>query len=172
MPFYQDNPSPNSLIKLLICTLSSFISVEPNNYGQKYDISTLLMPRLLSSRAQFLKTIYPLSCLYSLDSSYCVLSDEYLCAKVSVIFQVFCILLYWPNKPAAAEGLTLIDPQCNFAHISLMPSYYGKLALTDYQVAYMLDYLENENWPTISIWHTKMNLQLKILFGQLIFEHC
>ena len=37
------------------------------------------------------------ACWYSLDSSYQVLSDEYPCARVSVIFQVFWIIVYWPN---------------------------------------------------------------------------
>ena len=37
----------------------------------------------------FMKTILTLSCWYSLDSSRCVLSDEYPYARVSVIFQGF-----------------------------------------------------------------------------------
>ena len=32
-----------------------------------------------------------------LDSSCWVLSDEYPFTRVSVIFQFFCIILYWPN---------------------------------------------------------------------------
>ena len=51
-----------------------------------------------STRTQiFLKTIQTLSCWYSLDSSRGVLSDEYPFARVSVIFQDFCINLYWPK---------------------------------------------------------------------------
>ena len=38
---------------------------------------------------RFLKTIYTLSCWYSLDSSCSALLDEYPCAMVSVIFQGF-----------------------------------------------------------------------------------
>ena len=40
-------------------------------------------------RHQSLKTIWTLSCWYSLDSSWWVLSDEYPYARVSIIFQVF-----------------------------------------------------------------------------------
>ena len=51
------------------------------------------MLRLLSPKAQgckdFSKTILTLSCWYSLDSSRWVLSNDYPCARVSVIFQVF-----------------------------------------------------------------------------------
>ena len=51
-----------------------------------------------STRMQkFMKTIKTLSCWYSLDSSRRVLSDEYSFARVSVNFQVFCIISYWPN---------------------------------------------------------------------------
>ena len=52
---------------------------------------------VLSTRMQrFLKTILTLSCWYSLESSHWVLSDEYPYARVSVIFQPLCIILYWP----------------------------------------------------------------------------
>ena len=55
--------------------------------------STLPMPRLLSSKAHglkyFLKTIVTLSCWYSFESSCGALPDEYLFARVSVIFHVF-----------------------------------------------------------------------------------
>ena len=48
----------------------------------------------LSIRMQrSLKTIETLSCWYSLDSSYCILSDEYPCTSVPAITQVFCIIL-------------------------------------------------------------------------------
>ena len=51
-----------------------------------------------STRTQiFSKTIETLSCWYSLESSRRVLSFEYPFARVSVIFLVFCIILYWPN---------------------------------------------------------------------------
>ena len=43
------------------------------------------------------KTIETLSSWYSFESSRQVLSDEYPFARVSVIFRVFCIFLYWPN---------------------------------------------------------------------------
>ena len=38
-----------------------------------------------------------LSCWYSWDSSRWALSDEYPCARVSIVFQFFCVILYWPN---------------------------------------------------------------------------
>ena len=61
----------------------------------------LLMLRLLSSKAQgckdFLKIIETLSCWYSLGSSRWVLSDENPCVRVSVIFQVLCIISYGPD---------------------------------------------------------------------------
>ena len=46
---------------------------------------------------RFLKTIQTLSCWYSLEISRRVLSDEYPFARVSVIFQDFRIILYWPK---------------------------------------------------------------------------
>ena len=47
-----------------------------------------------STRVQiFLITIWTSSCWYSLDRSPWVLSDEYPCARVSVKFQFFCIIL-------------------------------------------------------------------------------
>ena len=54
---------------------------------------TLLLLRLLSSNAQkkqnIMKIILTLSCWYSLGSSHWALLDEYPCARVSVIFQLF-----------------------------------------------------------------------------------
>ena len=51
-----------------------------------------------STRMQrFLKNILTLSCWYSLESSCWVLSDEYPCARVPIIFQAFCIILSWQN---------------------------------------------------------------------------
>ena len=44
-----------------------------------------------------LKTIWTLSCWHSLDSSRWVLSNEDPCTRVTVTFQVFCIISYWPN---------------------------------------------------------------------------
>ena len=63
---------------------------------------TLPMLRLLSSKAQERKDFYKLSkpChvgTHALESSRGVLSDEYLLARVSIIFQDFCIILYWPK---------------------------------------------------------------------------
>ena len=58
---------------------------------------------LQSTKTQiFLKTLKTMSCWYSLDSIHWVLSDEYPLARVSVIFQGFCIILHWPNQPPAA----------------------------------------------------------------------
>ena len=79
-------------------------------YYNKHFIPILTFPTLslLSSKEQgckdFLKTVLTLSCWYSLDSSRCVLSDEYLCAKVSVNFKVFCIILYWPISHQQQKG--------------------------------------------------------------------
>ena len=51
-----------------------------------------------STRTQrFLKIILTLSCWYSFDSTCWVLSDDYPHSRVLVIFQVFCISLYWLN---------------------------------------------------------------------------
>ena len=51
-----------------------------------------------STRIQrFLKTIQTLSCWYSLENSCRALSDEYPFARVSVILEDFCIILYWSN---------------------------------------------------------------------------
>ena len=66
------------------------------------------MLTLLSSKAQepkdFLITIQTLPYWYSLESSRWVLSDEYLFARVSVIFQVFCIILYNPISHPQHKG--------------------------------------------------------------------
>ena len=40
------------------------------------------------------KAIFTLSCGYSFESNRCVLSDEYSCFRISVIFQFFCTILY------------------------------------------------------------------------------
>ena len=65
------------------------ITVNPSNAEATF---------IQSTRTQiFLKIIKTLSCWYSLESSWWVLSDEYPFARVSVISQVFCIILYWPN---------------------------------------------------------------------------
>ena len=58
----------------------------------KYSIGylTLPMPGLLLSKAQGCKDFWKPS------------KDECPCARVSVIFQVFCIILYWPNYTLAA----------------------------------------------------------------------
>ena len=50
-----------------------------------------------------------LSCWYSLESSCRVLSDEYPFARVSVIFQRFCIILCWTNYTPAAYGLNSVS---------------------------------------------------------------
>ena len=68
---------------------TSSIRVNPSN-----DEATFVQ----STRTQcVLKTISTQSCWSPLDSSRVVLSDEYPYARISVIFQVFCIILYWPN---------------------------------------------------------------------------
>ena len=71
-----------------------------------HELLTLLMLRLLSFKAQgckdFWKNIWTLSYWYSLESSCWGLSNEYPFARVSVIFQVFRIILYWQNEPPAA----------------------------------------------------------------------
>ena len=50
-----------------------------------------------TKKQKIMKIILTLSCWYSLERSRWVLSDEYPFARVSVIFQVFCLILYWPN---------------------------------------------------------------------------
>ena len=45
----------------------------------------------------FLKIIPTLSCCYSLDSFRRILSDEYPYARISVINQLFCIILHRPR---------------------------------------------------------------------------
>ena len=44
-----------------------------------------------------LKTLQTLSCWYSSECPLWVLSYEYPFARVSVIFQILCIISYWPN---------------------------------------------------------------------------
>ena len=58
-------------------------------YQKRY--LTLSMLRFLSPKAQgsCLKTLQPLSCWSSLDYSRWVLSDEYSCASISIIFRLF-----------------------------------------------------------------------------------
>ena len=51
---------------------------------------------------RFMKTTETLSCWYSLESSRRVFSDEYPFARVSVIFQDFCIILDRKKLPPAA----------------------------------------------------------------------
>ena len=75
-------------------------------FQEKFNLSNAEATFIQSTRMQiFLNTIQALSCKYSLESSCRVLLDEYLFARVSVIFQVFCIILYWPNWPPAVQGL-------------------------------------------------------------------
>ena len=73
------------------------------------------MLRLLLSKAQecnnFWKLlVVTLSCWYSLDSSRWVLSDKYPYARVSVIFQVFCLISNWLIKLATSS----IRVKCHF----------------------------------------------------------
>ena len=59
----------------------------------KKSMSLLTLPMQCRGKAQgrlkYLKNILNLPCWYSLDSSCWVLSDEYPCARVKIIFQVF-----------------------------------------------------------------------------------
>ena len=73
--------------------LSSALRVGLNLYNAEATTCTFIH----STREQrILKIIQTLSCWYSLNSSRSVLSDEYSCARVSVIFfYVFYIILYW-----------------------------------------------------------------------------
>ena len=72
-----------------------------NVLERKYEATTRIDAEstfVQSTRMQrLLKTILTLSCWYSLDSSHWVLSYEYPFARVSIIFKVFCINLYWPT---------------------------------------------------------------------------
>ena len=79
------------------------------NLGNSIEISyslqwlslTLPMLTLISSihaRTQrFSQSILTLSCWYTLESSRKILSDKYPFARVSVICNIFRIILYWPN---------------------------------------------------------------------------
>ena len=73
-------------------------------------------------------------CWYSLDSFRGVLSDEYPCSRVTVIIQLFCILLYGPNSPPTALGLNVKQwnnqPQCSTDILSLISLTYHKYQLT------------------------------------------
>ena len=63
-----------------------------------------------------------MSCWYSLESSLGVLSNKYSSTRVSVIFQVFCTILYWPNYPPAAYRLNRIP------YNNAFPSLLSRLA--------------------------------------------
>ena len=82
------------------CSLSLTPLINPSNAEATYAQSSMTQKSL--------KTILTLSCWYSLNSSRWVLSDEYPFARVSIIFQNFCIILYGPNKPRAA---LVLNPQ-------------------------------------------------------------
>ena len=86
MPITSNSVLPTlvTLIPMLTSVLTPYL---------KSATVALPMLSLLLSKAQghktFLKTILTLSCWYLLDSSHHVLSDEYPCAKVPIIFQIF-----------------------------------------------------------------------------------
>ena len=101
---------------------TSSIGVKPSNAGATF---------IQSTRTQrFLKT---LSCWYSLESSHWVLSDEYPHARVSVIFQLFCIILYCPNYPAV--GLRRIWLQVAKSAWQVWQTFdiidYAQMSITD-----------------------------------------
>ena len=107
------SPTPNQLsyfvptiIDMFTCKLGSYnltsghkITWSPKTTINPFTAKAAFVQR---ARMQWLKTIETLSCWYSLESSQWVLSDEYPFAMVSVIFQLFCIILYLPNLPSAA----------------------------------------------------------------------
>ena len=65
---------------------------------RQFNPSNVVTTFVQGTRMQgFLKIIQTLSCWYSLDGSCWVLSYEYPYVRVSVIFQVFCIILCWLN---------------------------------------------------------------------------
>ena len=76
-------------MQISIVSSSSYHTHIPSNAKATFVQSTQMQ--------RFLKTIQTLSCWYSLESSHGALSDVYPFARVSVIFQDFCISLYWPN---------------------------------------------------------------------------
>ena len=85
-----------------------------------------------STRMQrFLITIYTLSCWYSSDSSRRELLDKDSFARVSIIFQDSCHILYWPNEPTTSLGLThfhseqLKSPD-DFEYIFLTKAFFWK----------------------------------------------
>ena len=63
---------------------------------------------------RFLKTIQTLSCLYSLESSRRVFSYEYPFARVLVIFQDFCIILYLATSSLRVKKGFLQKSQLHF----------------------------------------------------------
>ena len=54
---------------------------------------------LLKITLEMTTILQNISSWYSLDSSH---SDEYPYGRVSFIFQIFCVILYWANLPSAA----------------------------------------------------------------------
>ena len=84
---------------------------------------TLPIIRVLSSKAQgckiFLITIQTLLCWYSLESSHWVLSDEYPCARVSVILQVyFASFLCLAKLATSSIGVNKILERALNLHVS------------------------------------------------------
>ena len=90
----------NNLQAEIVSLLSHSITIPiriPKNSTRSFpgvnivlDRLTLLILRLLSSKAQECRTFFnTLLCWYSLENSRWVVSDEYPCVRVSVIFQLF-----------------------------------------------------------------------------------
>ena len=83
--------------------------IDPKTGGMHSNINPYNAELLnyLQSR-RFLKTVQTLSSWYSLESSCWVLSYEYPCARVSIIFQVFCIILCYNSttlRKDSKEGI-------------------------------------------------------------------
>ena len=74
------------------------ISNGKNYHIEKFNHSNAVATYVQSTRTQrVLKIILTMLCWYSSDSSHRVLLDECLSARVSVLLQVFCIILYRLN---------------------------------------------------------------------------
>ena len=102
------NGTPKNMPIVLLVTVNAMTKVtvklifSPSNAEATFVQSTRMQ--------SFLKTILTLSCWYSLDSSQWVLSDEYPCVRVSIIFSFFasfCIsqISHQQQKGPASQNL-------------------------------------------------------------------
>ena len=86
------------ILRVFISVQRSDVNRSPGTYEGCVNPSNAEAIHIQSTRMQiFLKTSETLSCWYSLNSSRCVVSDEYPCAGDSLIFQFISIISRWPN---------------------------------------------------------------------------